>query len=299
MSKKGYTVVTSIHSRYPGIIDKVIASRDSSIAEDYYDELEHFCKDSNIDFFDRGDAYSIETEYSIAVSWRWLIKTELSRLIVFHDSLLPRYRGFNPLVTALINGDNEIGVTALHATQEYDKGDIISRSSSFIRYPITIREAIDVILADYSSLAVEIAECLSCGNELTAIPQSEENASYSLWRDEEDYFIDWAASAATIRKFVDAVGFPYKGAASTLDGKVVRILKAEVLDDVRIENRTFGKIIFVIDSKPVVVCGHGLLRIDEVTDDSGTSILPLPRFRMRFKGVAGQHAAAGADKPRR
>lgn len=288
MTKKGYAVVKSISSRYPGMIDKVIAARDAGMAEDYYDELNGFCINSNIDFFDRDDSYSISTEYSIGVSWRWLIKAESSRLIVFHDSLLPRYRGFNPLVTALMNGDNEIGVTALYATQDYDRGDIIARSASPIQYPITIREAIETVLKDYSSLALEIAKCLSQNKEPVATSQSEAHASYSLWRDEEDYFIDWTASASTIKRFVDAVGFPYKGAASVLDGKVVRILKAEALDDVCIQNRTPGKIIFVHDCKPVVVCGVGLLRMDEVTDVTGSSIIPLPRFRMRFKGFTEQ-----------
>ena len=33
-------------------------------------------------------------------------------LLIFHDSLLPKLRGFNPTVTALIAGEIEIGVTA-------------------------------------------------------------------------------------------------------------------------------------------------------------------------------------------
>jgi methionyl-tRNA formyltransferase len=136
---------------------------------------------------------------------------------------------------------------------------------------------------NYSSLAVEISDCLSSGKTPTATPQSVVEASYSLWRDNEDYFVDWRAPATTIRRTVDALGFPYKGAASTLAGKVVRILKAEALSDVTIANRTPGKVIFVHDSKPVVVCGEGLLRIDELVDDLGSSLLPLSRFRTRFK----------------
>ena len=34
-------------------------------------------------------------------------------LIVFHDSLLPKYRGFAPLVSQLINGEEYLGVTAI------------------------------------------------------------------------------------------------------------------------------------------------------------------------------------------
>jgi methionyl-tRNA formyltransferase len=299
MTKKGKAVVTAIHSKYPGMIAAVIASRDSGMAEDCYEDIRDFCGRNAIPFYDRRDSYSIATDYSLAISWRWLIDVGSSRLIVFHDSLLPRYRGFNPLVTALINGDNKIGVTALFATEDYDRGDIIAQSETVIEYPITIAEAIDAILDNYVSLSLKIADVLHEEGHFTASPQIEDYASYSLWRDEEDYFIDWTASATTIKRFIDAVGFPYKGAASVLDGKVVRLLKAEAISDVKIENRTPGKVIFIRDSKPVVVCGKGLLRIDEVRDDQGLVLLPLPRFRMRFKGFAEQVAPADADKPPR
>lgn len=299
MTRKGRAVLAAIHSKFPGLLAAVIASRDTGIEEDCYDDIRQFCDRNDIPFFDRRDSCSITTDYSLAISWRWLIRADSSQLIVFHDSLLPRYRGFNPLVTALINGDKKIGVTALFATDDYDKGDIIAQSETLIDYPITIAEAIDAIQANYVSLGLEIADCISRGGTFRATPQAEDSASYSLWRDEEDYFIDWTASATTIRRIVDALGFPYKGAASVLDGKVVRLLKVEALDDVQIENRTPGKVIFIRDSRPVVVCGQGLLRIDELKDDQGAVMLPLPRFRMRFRGFADQVAPSDEDEPHR
>ena len=163
-------------------------------------------------------------------------------------------------MTALINGDKEIGVTALYATAEYDRGDIIAQSSSVISYPIRIQEAIKTIVGNYEVLAANIAGSLTRGDEPKAKPQDEADASYSLWRDEEDYFVDWSHSAVDIKRFIDAVGYPYKGAAATLDGRVVRIRDAEALDDVRIANRTAGKVIFLKDAKPVVVCGQGFCR---------------------------------------
>jgi len=164
---------------------------------------------------------------------------------------------------------------------------------------MSIAEAIDAIQINYVSLGLKIADMIHRGAHFTASPQAEECASYSLWRDEEDYFIDWTTSATTIKRFIDAVGFPYKGAASILDGKIVRILQAEALDDVKIENRSPGKVIFIRSSRPVVVCGQGLLRIDELKDEHGSVLLPLPKFRMRFRGFADIVAPVDADKPRR
>ena len=298
MTEKGYAVLSSVFYAYPGIIDTVVAARDINIANDYFSEIEDFCKKNKIIFYDRSELYSVRTEYMIAVSWRWTINNGGSRLIVLHDSLLPRYRGFNPLVTALINGDTTIGVTALHATTEYDRGEIIFQSASAISYPIKIQDAINVILKNYRQIAIQIADSVARDLELRGMPQCEADASYSLWRDEEDYFIDWEKPATSIKRTIDALGFPYKGAASIIYGRSVRILQAEALDDIIIANRTCGKVIFICDSKPVVVCGEGLLRIDELVDDSGNCLIPLARFRTRFRRPSEQVSQSEGDKPR-
>ena len=54
---------------------------------------------------------------AVAISWRYLLPLELNDilicpLIVFHDSLLPRYRGFAPTPTAIMAGEKELSVTA-------------------------------------------------------------------------------------------------------------------------------------------------------------------------------------------
>lgn len=286
MTQKGHSVVEAVHARHPDVIAAVVGARDASVAEDGYEEIKGFCRSNDIPFFDRKEHVRIDTDYALAVSWRWIVDTGSTRLIVLHDSLLPRYRGFNPLVTALINGDSRIGVTALFATEDYDTGDVIAQSESTIGYPITIAEAIEVIRENYVSVALQIARVLQEDGGFDPKPQDERQASYSLWRDEEDYFIDWTEPAEVVERMVDAVGFPYRGAASVVDGQIVRIVRAKALGDVKIGNRVCGKVIFSRDSKPVVVCGKGLLRIDELTDDEGESLLPLRRFRVRFKGFA-------------
>jgi hypothetical protein len=41
--------------------------------------------------------------------------------------------------------------------------------------------------------------------------------------------------------------------------------------------------IFTKNLMPIVVCGQGLLQIIEMVDDQhNKSLIPLPRFRMRF-----------------
>ena len=104
-----------------------------------------------------------------------------------------------------------------------------------------------------------------------------------MWRDDSDYHIDWSHSSDEIRRHVDAVGSPYLGAITFMNSEPVRILKVKVYPDVVIENRKSGKVIFIVDNCPIVVCGKGLLMIEElVSFDKRQSLLPLQKFRTRF-----------------
>ena len=87
-------------------------------------------------------------DYQLAIGWRWLI-SGTENLIVLHDSLLPKYRGFAPLVNSLINGEQEIGVTAIWAGPEFDAGEIIFQEKAGICYPIKIQEAIEIVSGLY------------------------------------------------------------------------------------------------------------------------------------------------------
>ena len=261
----------------------VIGSKDESIQNDYYEAIATLCNKINIPFKDRKENNSITATVVIAISWRWIIKlSQETPLIVFHDSLLPRYRGFAPLVNSLVNGEKKIGVTALFASEEYDKGPIIMQSSVDITYPIKIESAIDKVSVCYSGIMLQLMDLLVEGNDIISHPQDETAASYSLWLDENDYKINWLQSAETIKRFIDSVGYPYTGASSGINGNKVRIYEAEVQDDVQIENRTVGKVIFIKDNYPVVVCGQGLLKILKIENVEGKSLLPLKNFRTQF-----------------
>ena len=283
MTAKGHAVLSALLRDFPGLVATVVVGRDLALDDDCAERIIALCAEHGVSVSRHGDRLPISTPYALAVSWRWLIDPGTARLIVMHDSLLPRYRGFNPLVTALIEGDDRIGVTALHASADYDRGDIIAQASSPAIYPLRIGAAIEQVCRHYEELATQLGHWLSRGEVPPARAQDEAAASYSLWRDEEDYLLDWSLDAARLRRTVDALGHPYHGAATWLDGKLVRVHEATEREDVVIANRAPGKVIFMEQGRPVVVCGRGLLRIEALADAaSGNSLLPLQRFRLRF-----------------
>jgi methionyl-tRNA formyltransferase len=283
MTEKGYRVLEHI-VRYldTSIVAQVVSARDKNLAHDYYDEIVALCKKANISCVNRLAAQRDIAPIALAISWRWLINEPASKLIVMHDSLLPRYRGFAPLVNCLINGESKIGVTALYADKEFDRGDILAQSHRLVTYPFTIAAAIQLVLECYIELLEKLWQSLSLASLPVAVPQDDLSATYSLWRDDEDYLLDWQLDAFRLRRTVDALGWPYRGAAIKLDNTLLRVLEAEELPDVVIENRTPGKVLFSDTKGPVIVCGTGLLRLIDVVTEQGESALPLPRFRARL-----------------
>ncbi len=279
MNKKGLTVLNDVIKNNK--IDKIaciIGSKDKAVVNDYYDEIKNLCIKNKINFFDRLSKKKCLSDYSIAIGWRWLIK-DVDNLIILHDSILPRYRGFAPLVNCLINGEKKIGVTALLANDEFDKGDILLQNVLDITYPIKISKAIDIISKEYSKIVLNLLDNF---DQITPKPQSEEDATYSLWRDLKDYFIDWNWSSEKVKRFVDAVDYPYGGARTKINDTIIRINDVEIIKDVYIENRDVGKILFFKNNNPVVVCGNGLIQIIRMFDETGQPY-QLNKFRIRFE----------------
>lgn len=287
-SKRGYLALQSILQR----IDKrqvafVVSARDANVQNDYFEEILATCQSREILFFEKENTGRLPCDFILAVGWRSLIPEQPgTRISVIHDSVLPKYRGFNPVVTALIDGDVELGATAFFASENYDEGDVIEQAVVQIAYPIKIGAAIDILAEVVGNLASNVVQKMLNGT-VQSIPQEHDKATFSLWRDEKDYLIDWSKNANWIKRFVDAVGFPFRGALTKWNGgRSARVLDTEVVEDVFVHDRSrnIGKVIFMRDKKPVVVCGSGLLMLTELIDEeSGASLLPLKKFRIRFE----------------
>jgi methionyl-tRNA formyltransferase len=285
MNKKGFEVLSKLIS-YGKDISAVVSAQDKNLLNDYFKDIKQLCQTNDIAFYERRENYidRIKADYIITLGWRWLIKGKLqNNLIVSHDSLLPKYRGFSPLVNMLIKGEDDIGVTFLFASKEYDSGEIIIQKKQRIEYPIKIINAIKIVSELFLEGVLEIYEKIERGEKLKSIPQEETKATYSVWRNEDDYLINFHESSENIKRFIDAVGYPYKGASSFIGKRKVRILDAEIYEEKCLESRDIGKVLFIKNKKPVVICKEGMIVFNEILDDiTRETILPLPKFRIKF-----------------
>ncbi|WP_432455405.1 MULTISPECIES: methionyl-tRNA formyltransferase [unclassified Agarivorans] len=282
MTQKAYDCLPVIKRLNKTVNPLVVIGQDPSVENDYSKGMVSYCEEHNIAYCLKQDyPNDNQAEYAVAIGWRWMLTNLDCELIVFHDSLLPKYRGFNPLVSALINGEPEVGVTALKANLEFDAGDIVGQQSVHISYPIKIQQAITLVSRCYQDLLDRVL--ISMLNEnLSYQAQDTSLATYSVWRDERDYQINWSDDARKIARFVDAIGYPYKGAQTTINGEPCHITDVEVVEPFKVENRVAGKVMFIKAGQPVVLCGNGAIKIINGHYEDQRPLVPLEKFRSRF-----------------
>ena len=247
-------------------IDSVFLEEDTGLTNDPIAQMGEIVETLGIKPENSGSPM-IRSKVALAVGWKRMIEHEYSNLFVIHDSLLPKYRGWNPLVTALQNGDNLIGVTLFLASKEVDCGPIVAQKEIEISYPIKLERAIALIESRIKLLICQLDTYLSSDVKLLK-PQLEQFATYSLWRDDEDFQIDWSLDSKAIENFVNSVSFPYAGASTFLKGEGLRIFDVKQAPDISIANRTPGKVIKVDTESFTVVCGKGLLEIYDARLDA-------------------------------
>lgn len=283
--RKGLAVLQHIVAMHPNSLQLVVFDHDVNVDEDFTDTVRDICRTNHIQFETNLSKAQVHVNVILAIGWRKMIRLASEVAVyVIHDSLLPRYRGFAPLVSALENGDSVVGATLLEAHSEYDRGDILFQRSFSVNYPIKISAAIDKMAVIYTQLIDDFFRSAH-SNDLQPVRQVEQDATYSLWRDASDYFIDWSMNSDRISRFVDAVGYPYAGARTRWANDEYIVDECIPVKDVIVQNRKCGKIIFIDHGCPVVVCGQGLLKITKIRKVDGSTHAFVPnwvRIRVQF-----------------
>ncbi|MEX0727798.1 MAG: formyltransferase family protein [Planctomycetaceae bacterium] len=220
----------------------------------------------------------------VCIGWRFLIPQDVidllpGKLVIAHDALLPRLRGFAPLPTAILTGEKQVGVTYLHPGEGVDDGEILWQAAVDVEPADTIAQLIRKVEPLYAQGAKE----LFAGRLQKGRPQDHAAATYSIWRDEDDYLIDWNRSAIEIERCVRALGTPYLGAQTFMGLSRIVIRQATVVDDLTFAIRQPGKF-WKIDGegRPHVVCGEGILRIDLAVNELGQAVT-FDRLRVRLR----------------
>lgn len=218
-----------------------------------------------------------DADVLVACSWRtWLPPSifnapRLGTLNV-HDSLLPKYAGFAPLVWALVNGETEVGITAHVMNEELDRGDIILQQRVAVAPTDTTADLFRKTIVLFGPVTLGALEHLEHGTG-ERIAQDRSQASFFHKRCSEDSRIDWTWPAQDIVNLVRAQADPYPNAYAFLGRERLRVQSAAVS-----RGRcggTAGRVVVREGDGVVVVCGphshrganHGVVLRRVRTDD--------------------------------
>ncbi len=212
---------------------------------------------------------SVELDLMLVVSWRYLIPPDIYQkpglgTFVFHDSLLPEYRGFSPSVWAIINGSDHTGVTLFEIAEDVDSGDIIDQQRVEIQEVDTIADIMEKVTQVY----LEILEH-NLDNLLSAVaphtPQDHSSATYTCKRYPEDNQIDWYNNSERIHNLIRAVSQPYTGAFTYLGKKRLYVWSAERITNLEYIGSIPGRVVKVIPQVgSVILTGDHPLLLTQV-----------------------------------
>lgn len=186
-----------------------------------------------------------------------------------HASLLPQLRGGAPLNWAILSGLEETGISLFELGGGVDDGGVYAQSRIPLHPRISIHELVAAANLAGAELVRDHIAAIAEGR-IVATPQVG-SPTYALQRSPEDGCIDWRQPAEMIDRLVRAVGRPYSGATTILDGRPVVIWAAEAAATPRVLGAP-GQVIR-LDDRPCVVTGQGLLVICEAAFEDGADAL--------------------------
>ena len=141
-----------------------------------------------------------------------------------HASLLPQYRGANPISEAILQGDQETGITIMLLDAGVDTGPTLLKRT----LPIIDDETTGSLtpkLAELGAQALLEALPLWIAGTITPQPQDELSATHTRMLTREDGHIQWERPAAILARQVRAYT-PWPDSYTHWRGKLLKILTA-------------------------------------------------------------------------
>lgn len=178
--------------------------------------------------------------------------------INLHASLLPKYRGANPLQRAIIDGEKETGICTMITELGLDCGDVCMKQPIEISQTLNCVQLFDIV-SEKSPKMIE--DTLVGLVEKTIVPQKqcEDGVCMANKLTKEECKIDWTKSAQDIHNLVRGI-YQCPSAYFLVNDKIIKVLET------RVENGSgvAGEFINVTKEGVEVACGNGSLLLLKV-----------------------------------
>ncbi|MCF7669317.1 MAG: methionyl-tRNA formyltransferase [Verrucomicrobia bacterium] len=177
-----------------------------------------------------------------------------------HASILPRHRGAAPIQWAILNGDQQTGVTIMKMDEGLDTGDILAVRKTPIHDSDDAQTLHDRLARLGAGLLVETIPGYVDGGIIPK-PQSESDASYARKIVKDDGRIDWEEPASKVKNQVRALT-PWPGAFAFMPEDARRVyVKFWEVEEIDLAGSPAGTVVRAWHDDFIVTCGAGALRI--------------------------------------
>lgn len=132
----------------------------------------------------------ISSSYGQLIPWSVIQEAEYGGINV-HPSLLPRFRGADPIPWTIIAGDNQTGVTIVSLSKAFDEGKILAQK----KIPLTITRVHEELRRELFLLGAQLLiETLPSyiQHDVDGEAQKKEHATYARRLTREDGYIPWS-----------------------------------------------------------------------------------------------------------
>lgn len=213
--------------------------------------------DELIDNHQFNSRLGVLVDYGVIISQKTIDSFELG-IVNSHFSLLPEWRGADPITFSILSGQEKTGVSLMLIEPTLDTGKLLTRKSLKVSSNETTPSLTNRLVALSNLLLNQyVPEYMDGLNKPKDQPHPD-RATYSRKLTKNDGIIDWKKPAIQIEREIRAFqGWPRS--RSTIDGKDIIITKAHVSTSKA--------------NKLDILCGdNNYLSIDELLAPSGRTM---------------------------
>lgn len=149
--------------------------------------------------------------------------------INLHASLLPKYRGANPIQRAIINGDKETGICTMITELGLDCGDVCMKEHINIPDNMTCVDLFEEI-SDKSPKLLEDTLIGMFNKTLKPEKQCEDGVCMANKLTKEETLIDWTKPAQQIHNLVRGI-YKFPSAYFKHNDKIIKVLETKVINN--------------------------------------------------------------------
>jgi methionyl-tRNA formyltransferase len=196
---------------------------------------------------------------------KWILDLPARGCVNLHASLLPKYRGANPIASAIAMGEERTGVSLMRMKQGLDTGPVYSTCEMNVDRETT--ESLTLKLAELAGdLLSKHLDALLAGT-IDAQPQ-EEGATLTRLMTKNDGWLDFSRPALEIERHVRAMWSWPRAWTTTADGTRIQVHETAVDQETHLSAGTVHN-----DGRVVLVgTGGGALELRRIQPPGGKPI---------------------------